>query len=51
MYIDFHKYNYDLVSATDKQAFIDRDKNSYKEILKKWLDDNLNDIVCKYQTI
>lgn len=45
MYIDFHKYNYDLVSAADKQAFIDRDKNSYKQILKKWLDDNLNDIV------
>ena len=45
MYIDFHKYNYDLVSLADKQAFIDRDKNSYKEILKKWLDDNLNDIV------
>ncbi len=45
MYIDFHKYNYDLVSATDKQGYIDRDKESYKSVLRKWLEDNLNDIV------
>lgn len=45
MYIDFHKYNYDLVPA-DKQAdYIKRDQESYKKILQKWFGDNLDQIV------
>ncbi len=45
MYIDFHKYNYDLVPA-DKQAdYIKRDQESYKQILQKWFGENLDKIV------
>lgn len=45
MYIDFHKYNYDLV-PTDKQAeYKKRDKDSYKQILQKWFGDNVDNII------
>lgn len=45
MYIDFHKYNYDLVSAGKKAEYIERDKESYKQVLQKWFGDNLDNIV------
>ena len=44
MYIDFHKYNYDLVDISDREEYIRRDKKAYHGILKKWIDDNLADI-------
>ena len=44
MYIDFHKYNYDLVDISDREEYIRRDKRAYHGILKKWIDDNLADI-------
>jgi len=45
MYIDFHKYNYDLVPANKKAEYLNRDKESYKQILTKWLEQNLTEIV------
>lgn len=45
MYIDFHKYNYELVSVDKKAEYIERDKNSYKQVLQKWFDQNLEEIV------
>lgn len=45
MYIDFHKYNYDLVPEDQKKAFIDRDQIAYKASLQKWLIDNLDEMV------
>ena len=38
MYIDFHKYNYDLVPNEDKAKFEERDKAAYKKVLSKWID-------------
>lgn len=45
MYIDFHKYNYELVSNEQIENYKNRDKESYKSLLKKWLDENLEQIV------
>jgi len=45
MYIDFHKYNYDLVSEEKKPEYLKRDKESYKIILQKWFETNLNSII------
>lgn len=45
MYIDFHKYNYDLVPADKKADYIKRDQESYKQVLQKWFDDNLENVV------
>lgn len=45
MYIDFHKYNYDLVPADKKADYIKRDQESYKLVLQKWFSDNLDNIV------
>lgn len=45
MYIDFHKYNYDLVPANKKADYIKRDQESYKQVLQKWFSDNLDSIV------
>lgn len=45
MYIDFHKYNYDLVPANEKAGYIKRDQESYKQVIQKWFSDNLDDIV------
>lgn len=44
MYIDYHKYNYDLISGSDLDKFIQRDKDAYKKVLKKWLEENINSI-------
>ncbi len=45
MYIDFHKYNYELVSADKKADYIKRDQESYKKVLEKWFGSNLDNIV------
>lgn len=45
MYIDFHKYNYDLVPSQKRNEYLQRDKESYKKILEKWLADNIDEIV------
>jgi hypothetical protein len=45
MYIDFHKYNYDLVPADKKVEYIIRDQESYKQVLQKWFSDNLENSV------
>lgn len=45
MYIDFHKYNYELVPTDKKVDYIKRDQESYKQVLQKWFSDNLDNIV------
>lgn len=45
MYIDFHKYNYDLVPADKKADYIKRDQESYKQVLQKWFNENLENVV------
>lgn len=45
MYIDFHKYNYELVNQTERAQFIERDKEGYKNVLRKWIETNLESIV------
>ncbi|THF74427.1 hypothetical protein [Cohnella fermenti] len=45
MYLDFNKFNYRLVPDNEQAAYIQRDKLAYEEILKKWLDNNIKEIV------
>jgi hypothetical protein len=45
MYINFHKYNYNLLSNDEKADYELRDKNAYKEVLIKWFNDNLNNFI------
>lgn len=45
MYIDFHKYNYELVPADERAEYVKRDKDSYKLVLQKWFGENLDEIV------
>lgn len=45
MYINFHKYNYNLLSAEEKPEYETRDKSAYKEILQNWFKDNINEFI------
>ncbi|WP_143191880.1 hypothetical protein, partial [Paenibacillus sp. P46E] len=45
MYFDFNKFNYKLVQTNEQMAYIQRDKKAYSEIVKKWLDNNLDEII------
>ncbi|MEM0576566.1 hypothetical protein [Flavobacterium polysaccharolyticum] len=45
MYINFHKYNYSLLSNDEKSDYELRDKNAYKEVLTKWFNENLIDFI------
>jgi hypothetical protein len=45
MYIDFYKYNYDLVPADKKADYIKRDQESYKQVLQKWFSDNIDNVI------
>ncbi|MGJ1334188.1 hypothetical protein [Sphingobacterium siyangense] len=45
MYLNFHKYNYNLLSPHDVAVYEERDKNAYKEILKSWFDQNIEKFV------
>lgn len=47
MYINFHKYNYDLVDSNEKNNYEARDKRAYKEILQTWFDDNVEDFISR----
>lgn len=42
MYIDYHKYNYELINSTELDKFIQRDKDAYKKVLRKWIEDNID---------
>lgn len=44
MYIDFHKYNYDLVPEEQRESFETRDKTAYQSILKNWIENNAEEI-------
>jgi len=44
MYIDYHKYNYDIVDSTELEKYVQRDKEAYKKVLKKWLEENVDSI-------
>lgn len=45
MYIDFSKYDYSSIDESQRSAYVERDKAAYKDIVKKWLDDNVDEIV------
>lgn|GEM_PF-1740820 len=45
MYINFHKFNYDLVDSQDKFAYEKRDKEAYKEVLRMWFESNIEDSI------
>jgi len=45
MYIDFHKYNYELIPKKERERYIQRDKKAYKNILRNWLEKNIDSIV------
>lgn len=45
MYLNFHKYNYNLLSEDEKAEYEARDKIAYKEILQNWFTENLDNIV------
>jgi hypothetical protein len=44
MYIDFSMYDYSLVDESQRSAYIERDKAAYKEILKKWFNNSIDEI-------
>lgn len=44
MYIDFHKYNYDLVPEDQRESFIKRDKEAYQKMLIKWIENKSAEI-------
>ncbi|MEL7832790.1 DUF4145 domain-containing protein [Fodinibius sp. Rm-B-1B1-1] len=45
MYIDFHKYNYDLVPNELQEKFEKRDKDAYENIINEWINDNIDDMI------
>ncbi len=45
MYIDFHKYNYSLVEQSAQDRYIERDKEAYKNVLRNWLEENIDEII------
>lgn len=45
MYINFHKYNYSLLTEAEKPNYEARDKIAYKEVLQNWFNENINDFV------
>ena len=47
MYIDFHKYNYDLVPNQDKAKFEERDKAAYKKVLSKWIESKADEMTSR----
>jgi hypothetical protein len=44
MYIDFHKYNYNLVPVDQRESFIKRDKQAYEKMLVKWIENKSAEI-------
>ncbi|MBD1920516.1 DUF4145 domain-containing protein [Microcoleus sp. FACHB-831] len=45
MYIDFNKYNYSLIDGSQRKVYIERDKAAYRDIIKEWFDNNLDEII------
>jgi Domain of unknown function (DUF4145) len=45
MYIDFSKYDYSSIDENQRSIYIERDKAAYKDIVKEWFDDNVDEIV------
>lgn len=45
MYIDFNKFNYKLISEEDQKEYVERDKVAYAQIVRAWLESNLDSIV------
>lgn len=45
MYFDFNKFNYKLVRTNEQAAYIQRGKLAYAEIFKKWVDNNIDEII------
>lgn len=45
MYIDFHKYNYDLIDEDVREKFVNRDKKAYQEVLRTWFENHIKDMV------
>lgn len=45
MYIDFNKFNYELIPEEDKKEYIERDKAAYAQIVREWVESNLDSIV------
>lgn len=45
MYIDFVKYCYENIPEKERDKYIERDKKGYKEILRKWIEGNINQMV------
>jgi hypothetical protein len=44
-YIDFSKFNYNMIPKDKREEYIKRDKAAYAEILKNWIVANLDSIV------
>ncbi|WP_426330116.1 hypothetical protein [Pedobacter sp. R-06] len=42
MYINFQKYNYQIVDPNQRQQYEARDKEAYKDVLKDWFGSNLD---------
>lgn len=47
MYIDFIKSDYSKMEESEKEKYIERDKKAYKKIIKRWIDDNINEIISR----
>lgn len=45
LYFDFNKFNYELIPTNEQPAYVLRDKLAYAEIIKKWLGNNLDEII------
>jgi hypothetical protein len=47
MYIDFHKFNYDVIEKSRRHEYETRDKSAYVKVLEKWFDDNKEEFVSR----
>lgn len=47
MYLDFYKFNYDLIPEKERAKYIKRDKDAYASLVHKWIFDNNKDIVSR----
>lgn len=45
MYIDFNKYEYSSIEEYQRNLYIERDKEAYREILREWFDNNVDEIL------
>ncbi|NJR63165.1 MAG: hypothetical protein HC769_32935 [Cyanobacteria bacterium CRU_2_1] len=45
MYIDFSKYDYSSIDGNQRDLYIERGKAAYREILKEWFNNNVDEIL------